>query len=61
MYAWLWRMLPGPVWLRAIICLLLAMAVVAICFRWVFPVLAPYMPFNSGTVECVPRPYLKGP
>ncbi len=51
MYGLLWRVLPGPVWLRVLICALLALAVVAICFRWVFPALAPYMPFNSGTVE----------
>ncbi len=51
MYAWLWRILPGPVWLRAIICLILAAAVVAVLFTWVFPAIAPYLPFNDGTVS----------
>lgn len=51
MYGWLWRALPGPAWLRALILLVLALAVVAVCFTWVFPAIAPYMPFNDNTVE----------
>jgi hypothetical protein len=30
--------------------LLLALAVVAALFVWVFPAVAPYMPFNETTV-----------
>jgi hypothetical protein len=37
MYAALWRMLPGPVWLRVILVLLLVAAVVLALFTWVFP------------------------
>ena len=38
MYAALWRVLPGPVWLRIILLLLLlAAAVVLALFTWVFP------------------------
>ncbi|EYR62962.1 membrane protein [Actinotalea ferrariae CF5-4] len=51
MYAWLWRVLPGPTWLRAVLLLLLATAVVAVCFLWVFPAIAPFMPFNDITVD----------
>ncbi|MCB2177459.1 MAG: hypothetical protein KQH57_16745 [Actinomycetales bacterium] len=51
MYAALWRVLPGPTWLRALILVLLAAAVVVACFAWVFPALAPYMPFNDVTVQ----------
>ena len=50
MYGALWRVLPGPVWLRALIVLVLAAAVVAVCFTWVFPAIAPFMPFNDITV-----------
>ncbi|PJI91055.1 hypothetical protein [Luteimicrobium subarcticum] len=50
MYGALWRALPGPVWLRVIILLALAFAVVAALFLWVFPVIEPYMPFNDQTV-----------
>jgi hypothetical protein len=37
MYVALWRVLPGPVWLRVILVLLLAAAVVFALFTWVFP------------------------
>ena len=50
MYGLLWSLLPGPVWLRAVICLVLALAVVAVCFGWLFPAVAPLMPFNDNTV-----------
>lgn len=50
MYGLLWRALPGPTWVRAVTLLVLAAVVVAACFEWVFPALAPYMPFNATTV-----------
>ncbi len=50
MYGWLWRRLPGPVWVRTIIALVLAGAVVVALFGWVFPAIAPHMPFNQLTV-----------
>ena len=37
MYGWIWRHLPGPRWVRAIIALILTAAVVFILFQWVFP------------------------
>ena len=37
MYGALWRVLPGPVWLRLILVLLLAAAVVYALFAWIFP------------------------
>lgn len=37
MYAWLWRRLPGPLPLRLLQLLLLAVAVVAALFGVVFP------------------------
>lgn len=50
MYAWLWRRLPGPTWLRALITVLALVGVVLVCFEWVFPAVAPHMPFNETTV-----------
>lgn len=50
MYAALWRVLPGPAWLRALIVVLLVAIVVVVCFAWVFPAVAPLMPFNDVTV-----------
>ncbi|WP_181574889.1 MULTISPECIES: hypothetical protein [unclassified Actinomyces] len=37
MYGWIWRHLPGPVWLRALEALILAAAVVLFLFEVVFP------------------------
>lgn len=51
MYGLLWRVLPGPAWLRVLLLLVLAVAAVAVLFQWVFPQIAPSMPFNNGTVE----------
>ena len=51
MYGWLWRSLPGAWWLRVLLLLLLAAAVVAVCFTWVFPAIAPLLPFNDITVD----------
>jgi hypothetical protein len=50
-YAVLWRRLPGPWPLRVAVLLLLAVGAVAACFLWLFPVVAPYVPFNQQTVE----------
>ena len=36
-YGALWRILPGPAWIRVILLLVLAAAVVFALFSWVFP------------------------
>ncbi|UFU03101.1 hypothetical protein LQF12_00360 [Ruania suaedae] len=50
MYAAIWRILPGPAAVKALLSLILLAAVVAVLFTWVFPAIAPYMPFNDQTV-----------
>ncbi|MCG2797772.1 MAG: hypothetical protein L6367_04440 [Cellulomonas sp.] len=50
MYGWIWRHLPGPTPVRVLIAAVLVAAVVAVCFVWVYPALAPLMPFNNTTV-----------
>lgn len=37
MYGALWRVLPGPVWVRVILLLAIAAGVVYALFTWVFP------------------------
>ena len=37
MYAALWRVLPRPVWLKILILVVGAAAVLAVCVLWVFP------------------------
>lgn len=39
MYAALWRALPGPVWLRVIILVVLAAALLTVLVLWVFPLI----------------------
>ena len=51
MYATIWRILPGPKWLKAILALVLFLAVVYALFEWVFPAIAPYMPFYESDVS----------
>lgn len=50
MYSLIWRLLPGPIVVRASLALLLIAAVIASCFLWLFPTVAPYVPFNEQTV-----------
>jgi hypothetical protein len=49
-YSWIWSQLPGPTWARAGQAVVLALAVVAVLFVWVFPAVSPHLPFNDGTV-----------
>lgn len=51
MYGALWRVLPGPAWVRVLILLVLAAAVVLACFEWLFPVVSEYMPFNDPNIQ----------
>lgn len=37
MYGALWRVLPGPIWLRILLMLVLVAAVVFALFTWAFP------------------------
>ncbi|MEO5980976.1 MAG: hypothetical protein ABIQ13_01530 [Pedococcus sp.] len=50
-YSAIWRALPGPIAVRVLSALVLLLAVVAFCFLWLFPLIAPLLPFNDNTVE----------
>jgi len=43
MYAALWRVLPGALWLKMIILLVLIAAVLGACVLWVFPLMQIYV------------------
>ena len=51
MYGAIWRRLPGPRPVKAVVALILVVGVVAVCFLWVFPWIAPLMPFNDNSVQ----------
>lgn len=51
MYSWIWRKLPGGTPAKAAQALILFLAVVALLFFVVFPLIEPHMPYNDVTVE----------
>lgn len=50
MYGALWRLMPGPLWLRIILLLLLFAAVLAALGLFVFPWLNTFVNVNDVTV-----------
>lgn len=50
MYAALWRVLPGPVWVRILILLVLVAAVLTACVLWVFPYVDQFVAPTDSTV-----------
>ncbi|MGK9148356.1 hypothetical protein KXS11_12080 [Plantibacter flavus] len=50
MYAALWRVLPGPVWLRILLLVILFVAAVAALFTWVFPWVDSFIVDQNVTV-----------
>ena len=63
MYGALWRLLPGPWPVKALLSLILVVGVVAVCFLWLFPAIAPLMPFNDNSVQkrAAPEKILEAP
>ncbi len=51
MYASIWRHLPGPTWVRALIAAVLIAAVVALLVLVVFPWAEGHVPFLRVTVD----------
>jgi hypothetical protein len=51
MYAALWRILPGPVWIRILIALTLVAIVLAALVLWVFPLIDHAIAPQDVTVE----------
>lgn len=51
MYGALWRILPGPWWVRLIIVLILVTAIVWALFEFVFPVVSQWIAPSEITVE----------
>ena len=51
MYGCIWRHLPGPTAARAVLALVLLLAVVALLLFVVFPWAEPRLPFNDVTVD----------
>lgn len=54
MYGALWRILPGPWWVRLIILLVLLAAVLYALMFWVFPWVSPLVAPGDVSIEPVP-------
>lgn len=50
MYGAIWKILPGPLWFKLILALALIVGVVYLLFEYVYPVVAPHMPFAENSV-----------
>lgn len=50
MYGPMWRALMGPWPMKLLQAVLLALGFVAVCFMWLFPLVADHLPFNDNTV-----------
>lgn len=51
MYAWIFRHLPGPLWMKIILTLVLLAAVVLLLMEVVFPWADQYSPLNDSTIQ----------
>ncbi|MCA0252576.1 MAG: hypothetical protein LCH76_09875 [Actinobacteria bacterium] len=51
LYGTIWRLLPGPWPVKAVLAALLLAAAVYALFTWAFPVMEPYMPGSDVTIE----------
>lgn len=51
MYSWIWQRLPGPLGVRVVIAVALALGAVALLMLVIFPAVEPMLPFNDVAVE----------
>lgn len=52
MYGWIFRHLPGPLWVRIILAIILIAAVVFALMEYIFPAFVEYSPFTeTSTLE----------
>jgi len=54
MYGALWRLLPGPRPVKALLSLILFVGAVTVCFVWLFPAIEPLVPFSNNSVQTGP-------
>ena len=50
MYSALWRVLPGPRWLKIVEAVALAIIVLAVCVEWLFPWIAETFIQQESTI-----------
>ena len=50
MYGALWRVLPGPAWLRILILVVVLAVLLTVMVLWIFPWIDSMLPAQEGTV-----------
>ncbi len=50
MYGWLWKRIPGSIRFKCAVASVAVVALVVVLFLWIFPWLAPLLPFEQQTV-----------
>ena len=53
MYAWFFRSLPGPLWVRILISLVLAAVAILVLMEYVFPWADQFVPWTDSTIGMV--------
>lgn len=48
MYGWIWRRLPGRLWMKLLCAFILVSLAVVLLFGWVFPWAEPHLPFTGN-------------
>jgi hypothetical protein len=53
MYGWIFRHLPGPLWMRIIVSILLIAGAVLLLLQFVFPWLSQFNPLTDSTIGTI--------
>jgi hypothetical protein len=48
-YGWIWRRMPGALWMKLLCAFILVSLLVVLLFGWVFPWAEPHLPFSGGS------------
>ncbi|MEO5313605.1 hypothetical protein PV772_05680 [Pseudarthrobacter sp. CC12] len=56
MYAWIFRHLPGPLWLRIFISLALIFLALVLMVQFLFPWMSHFTPFTDSTIGSADQP-----
>ncbi|MFC0485563.1 hypothetical protein [Pseudarthrobacter scleromae] len=56
MYGWIFRQLPGPLWLRIVTSLVLIAAALVLMVQFLFPWMSEYTQFTDSTIGSASQP-----
>jgi hypothetical protein len=56
MYGWIFRHLPGPLWLRIVTSVLLVACALVLMVQFLFPWISEYTQFTDSTIGSVNQP-----